>query len=105
MGLQQHIPRGAEKFCRPPQEPEIERLTNLRPQGARAKARSSPPARFNSLRSEQTVNQEQRPTGNTLLAQRYPTSGNSYFWQTAGQPDWNHHKERKDKGLQAKINR
>ena len=42
-----------------------------------------PPARFNSLRSEQIVNQEPRPSGNTLLAQRYPSPGNSYFWHTA----------------------
>src|SRR5437868_838992 len=74
--------RDHAKFLPPPRT-SLGSLTNLRPQGARAKARSSPPARFNSLRSQQTVNQKQRPAGNTLLAQRYTSSGNSYFWQTA----------------------
>ena len=49
----------------------------------RLKAR--PPARFSSLRSEETVNQQQVPLGNTLLAQRCPFSGNSYFWRTTCQ--------------------
>src|ERR1035437_4374014 len=42
-----------------------------------------PPARFSSLRSQEIVNHKQEPWGNTLLAQRYPISGNSYFWRTA----------------------
>src|SRR5208337_3314617 len=42
-----------------------------------------PPARFSWLRSQETVNQKQEPWGNTLLAQRYPFPGNSYFWRTA----------------------
>src|SRR5271154_845416 len=46
----------------------------------RLKAR--PSARFNSLRNTRTVNQKQEPSGNTLLAQRYPLSGNTYFWRT-----------------------
>ena len=41
-----------------------------------------PPARFSSLRSKRLVNHKQVPSGNTLLAQRYPLSGNSYFWRT-----------------------
>jgi len=45
----------------------------------RRKAR--PPARFSSLRSAGTVNQKQGPPGNTLLAQRYLLSGNSFFWR------------------------
>jgi hypothetical protein len=53
--------------------------------GARAVGLAArPPARFSSLRNPQTVNQKQEPPGNTLLAQRYPCSGNSYFWRTAG---------------------
>jgi hypothetical protein len=32
------------------------------------------------------VKQKQRPLGNTLLAQRCPLSGNSYFWRTAAHP-------------------
>ena len=47
----------------------------------RLKAR--PPARFSSLRNPTLVNQKQEPSGNTLLAQRYPFSCNSYFWRTA----------------------
>ena len=42
-----------------------------------------PPARFSSLPSPESVNQKPEPSGNTLLAQRYPLSGNSYFWRTA----------------------
>ena len=37
----------------------------------RLKAR--PPARFSSLRNPTLVNQKQEPSGNTLLAQRYPS--------------------------------
>src|SRR4051812_40487012 len=52
--------------------------------GARAKEHEArPPARFSSLLSVLTVNQKQEPLGNTLLAQRYPNSGNTYFWRTA----------------------
>src|SRR5208283_3326535 len=43
-----------------------------------------PPARFSSHSSQEPVNQKQEPSGNTLLAQRYPFPGNSYFWRTAG---------------------
>src|ERR1041385_2921718 len=54
--------------------------------GARAREHQArPPARFSSLPSQQTVNQKQEPAGNTLLAQRYPASGNSYFWRTTTQ--------------------
>ena len=52
--------------------------------GARAGEHAArPPARFSSLRSQEIVNHKQEPWGNTLLAQRYPISGNSYFWRTA----------------------
>jgi len=51
--------------------------------GRELRLEARPPARFNSLRSQETVNQKQRPLGNTLLAQRYTLSGNSYFWRTA----------------------
>ena len=61
---------------------------------ARAKAHSRPPARFTSLLNRETVNQKQGPWGNTLLAQRYPSSGNSYFWRTGeeGLIEWKHQK-------------
>src|SRR5947207_9906267 len=49
--------------------------------GRELRLKARPPARFNSLRSERTVNQKQEPLGNTLLAQRYTLSGNSYFWR------------------------
>src|SRR5271157_6423849 len=52
--------------------------------GARAWGHEArPPARFSSLSSHRTVNQEQEPWGNTLLAQRTRFAGNSYFWRTA----------------------
>jgi len=52
--------------------------------GARAREHAArPPARFSSLPSAETVNQKQEPWGNTLLAQRYPFPGNTYFWRTA----------------------
>src|SRR6185369_15035837 len=51
--------------------------------GRELRLKARPPARFNSLRSQEIVNQQQRPLGNTLLAQRCPLSGNSYFWHTA----------------------
>src|SRR5208283_5904309 len=50
--------------------------------GRELRLKARPPAPFTSLRSEGKVNQEQGPLGNTLLAQRYPFSGNSYFWRT-----------------------
>src|SRR5437762_1931172 len=53
--------------------------------GRELRLKARPPARFNSLRSERTVNQKQEPLGNTLLAQRYTLSGNSYFWRATAQ--------------------
>jgi len=50
--------------------------------GRERRLKARPPARFSSLRSLGLVNQKQEPSGNTLLAQRYPSSGNSYFWRT-----------------------
>src|SRR5271157_4053121 len=50
--------------------------------GRELRLAARPPARFSWLRSQETVNQEQEPWGNTLLAQRYPSPGNSYFWRT-----------------------
>jgi len=47
--------------------------------GREQRLKARPPARFSSLRSEETVNQQQVPLGNTLLAQRCPFSGNSYI--------------------------
>src|SRR6266702_4562955 len=49
--------------------------------GRERRLKARPPARFSSLRSQRLVNQKQEPPGNTLLAQRYPSSGNSYFWR------------------------
>jgi hypothetical protein len=49
--------------------------------GRELRLKARPPARFSSLRSTGKVNQKQEPSGNTLLAQRYPLSGNSYFWR------------------------
>ncbi len=49
--------------------------------GRELRLKARPPARFSSLRSAGTVNQKQEPSGNTLLAQRYLLSGNSYFWR------------------------
>src|SRR5260370_20989335 len=51
--------------------------------GRERRLKARPPVRFSSLRSPRLVNQKQEPSGNTLLAQRYPLSGNSYFWRTA----------------------
>jgi len=51
--------------------------------GRELRLAARPPARFSSLRNPEIVNQKQRPLGNTLLAQRCPRSGNSYFWRTA----------------------
>ena len=51
--------------------------------GRELRLEARPPARFSSLRSEGIVSNKQEPLGNTLLAQRYPFSGNSYFWRTA----------------------
>src|SRR6267143_357564 len=67
-----------------PQTPLHGRPSTFDRRGARAKEHEArPPARFSSLPSVLTVNQKQEPSGNTLLAQRYPASGNSYFWRTA----------------------
>ena len=52
-------------------------------EGREQRLKARPSARFNSLRKEGTDNQQQEPPGNTLLAQRSPLSGNSYFWRTA----------------------
>ena len=71
-------------FLRPP--PRNQRWMPHEPPtagGRELRLKARPPARFNLLRKQLTVNEEQRPTGNTLLAQRYPSSGNSYFWRTA----------------------
>jgi len=56
--------------------------------GRELRLAARPPARFSSLPSEESVNHEQEPEGNTLLAQRYPFSGNSYFWRTAEWSPW-----------------
>ena len=82
-----HKREGPAKFCAPPQKKNQRWKPHEPPTagGRELRLKARPPAHFNSLRSPQTVNQEQRPTGNTLLAQRYPNSGNSYFWQTADQ--------------------
>jgi len=53
--------------------------------GRELRLKARPPARFSSLRSTGKVNQKQEPSGNTLLAQRYPLSGNSYFWRKGGE--------------------
>jgi hypothetical protein len=50
--------------------------------GRELRLKARPPAGFSSLRSPRIVNQKQEPACNTLLAQRYPSSGNSYFWRT-----------------------
>ena len=50
--------------------------------GRELRLKTRPPARFSSLQCPRIVNQKQEPSGNTLLAQRYPSSGNSYFWRT-----------------------
>src|ERR1017187_8206739 len=70
--------------------------------GREQRLAARPPARFSSLRSTESVNQEQEPWGNTLLAQRYPTSGNSYFWRTAegGRTDFG-----EDEGCRYEIRR
>src|SRR5436853_2149843 len=68
-----------------PRTPLQESPSTFDRRGARAREyQARPPARFSSLRSDKTVNQKQQPSGNTLLAQRYLLSGNSYFWRTAG---------------------
>src|SRR5881227_2971320 len=67
-----------------PRTPLQESPSTFDRRGARAREyQARPPARFSSLRSDKTVNQKQQPSGNTLLAQRYLLSGNSYFWRTA----------------------
>jgi hypothetical protein len=67
-----------------PQTPIPESVSAFDRRGARAKRHAArPPARFSSLQSQETVTQKQEPRGNTLLAQRYPVTGNSYFWRTA----------------------
>src|SRR6266436_1327481 len=50
--------------------------------GRELRLTARPPARFSSLRSPRLVNQKQEPSGNTLLAQRYPLPGNRYLWRT-----------------------
>src|SRR5436305_12448932 len=63
-----------------------------REQGLKAR----PSASFSSLRAHRIVNQKQRPLGNTLLAQRYSLSGNSYLWRTGPRPttqgQWEKHR-------------
>src|SRR2546425_10128686 len=67
-----------------PRTPLQESPSTFDRRGARAREHQAPPpARFSSLRSDKTVNKKQQPSGNTLLAQRYLLSGNSYFWRTA----------------------
>ena len=67
-----------------PRTPIQESVSAFDRRGARAKRHAArPPARFSSLQSQETVTQKQEPQGNTLLAQRYPVPGNSYFWRTA----------------------
>src|ERR1700720_33871 len=51
--------------------------------GRELRLKARPPARFSWLRTQRIVNQQQEPSGNTLLAQRYTLSGNSYLWRTA----------------------
>src|SRR5437870_3060331 len=51
-------------------------------EGRELRLKARPSASFSSLRAHEIVNQKQRPSGNTLLAQRYPLSGNSYLWRT-----------------------
>ena len=66
----------------PPRPPSVGVRPYSTAGGRELRLAARPPARFSWLRSQETVNQEQTPWGNTLLAQRYPLSGNSYFWRT-----------------------
>ena len=66
-----------------PRTPLHGRLSTFDRREARAKEHEArPPPRFISLLRPLPVNQKPKPSGNTLLAQRYPISGNSYFWRT-----------------------
>jgi len=67
----------------PPRPPSVGVRPYSTAGGRELRLAARPPARFSSLPSPQSVNQKQEPSGNTLLAQRYPLSGNSYFWRTA----------------------
>ena len=86
MGLQKRISPAPIIFAAPPRSSDRTPHEPSTAGGRELRLEARPPARFNSLRNQQTVNQEQRPLGNTLLAQRCQLSGNSYFWHTAAGP-------------------
>lgn len=67
-----------------PPDPPSSRARPWSPAGGRELALTArPPAGFSLLPNHQTINQKDRAREDTLLAQRYPLPGNSYFWRTA----------------------
>src|SRR5581483_8521144 len=69
--------------CALPPRPPSQRSAGRATAGGREQRLAArPPARFNSLRNQQTVNQNNSHRVTLLLAQRSFLSGNSYFWPT-----------------------
>lgn len=67
-----------------PPDPLSLRARPWSPAGGRELALTArPPAGFSLLLTPNTIKQKNRAKSNTLLAQRNPLPGNSYFWRTA----------------------
>src|SRR5436853_6501850 len=79
----QYFVNNSTRPTSPPVPPSVGARPSSTAGGRELRLAARPPARFNSLRSPETIKQKQEPWGNPLLAQRYPLSGNSYFWRAS----------------------